>query len=239
MTGLRPFWSFLCALALGVGTAQANDAEFEERVRRYLLDNPEVILEALEGLAAREAAAEMRSRIARFADLFEAPPVHGLGRADAPVRVVEFFDYKCAPCKAMHPALVALVDAHPDLRIEMRHLPILSPGSERAARFALATRAVAGDQAYGAVHDRLWSQRGVLNSTTFERIAGDLGLDFAAIADAMDSPDITARIDYNRDAAIALDILGTPAFVTPESVRFGQSDVAGLATLWLGAQVSQ
>ena len=147
--------------------------------------------------------------------------------------MVEFFDYKCVPCKAMHDPLKSLVQKNPNIRIEMRHLPILSPGSERAARFALAVSALAGKKAYADVHDDLWEIRGPLNVAAFERIAADHDLDFQAIADMMDSAEISQRISLNRDVAIALEILGTPAFITPKTVNVGQSDVDELAKVWL------
>ena len=221
-------------VALGIaGTAGAEVDDFDARVRHYILNNPEIILEALERLAAKEAEAAVAGTIAGFPALFTDPPVHGMGAPDAPVRVIEFFDYKCAPCKAMHPGLQALTAERPELRIEMRHLPILSPGSERAARFALATRMVAGDAAYERVHDALWQVNGALNAGVFARVAKAADVDFDAIWAMMDAPEITARIDYNRDVAIALQVLGTPAFITPTSVRFGQSEISELADLWL------
>lgn len=221
----------LCLLATAAYPADVESDAFEDRVRAYLLKHPEVILEALEILAEREARAAMAERIAAFPDLF-APTALGLGRADAPLRVVEFFDYRCAPCKAMHPGLEALVAETPDLRIEMRHLPILSPGSERASRFALAVQALAGDEAYRQVHHALWTARGAMTSALFARIAAKAGLDFDAIEPMMESAEITARIDANRDAAIALELYGTPAFVSTSHITFGQQDIGDLAALW-------
>jgi protein-disulfide isomerase len=227
-------WIGGAVAAIGIATGAAAEVdEFDARVRDYILNNPEIILEALERLAEKEAEAAVAGAIAGFPDLFTDPPVHGMGAPDAPVRVVEFFDYKCAPCKAMHPGLKALTADQPDLRIEMRHLPILSPGSERAARFALATRMVAGDAAYERVHDQLWQVKGALNAGVLARVAKEAEVDYDAVSAMMDAPEITARIDYNRDVAIALQVLGTPAFITPTSVRFGQSDISELAELWL------
>ena len=122
--------SVLCVVALMAGyPAFAEADDFGDRVRAYLLENPEVILEALEILAKREAQASVERRLEAFPELFADAPRHGLGDPDAPVRVIEFFDYRCVPCKAMHPRLVELVERRPEIRIEMRHLPILSPGS--------------------------------------------------------------------------------------------------------------
>ncbi|KAJ54303.1 hypothetical protein ACMU_18955 [Actibacterium mucosum KCTC 23349] len=219
--------------ALWAATAHAHEPDLDARVRAYILDNPEVILEALEILSARRAEAELKERLEPHQPMFDAPPVLGMGRADAPIRVVEFFDYRCAPCKAMHPMLETLVAEHPELRIEMRQLPILTPGSERGARFALAVQSVAGDAAYARVHDALWHLRGPLNTPSFARIAQDEGLDFSKIQTAMDSEDVTARIGYNRDFAVEMQVLGTPAFVTPSSVTFGTATLDELKALWL------
>lgn len=230
------FRCFLTVVALAflpIGAVWAKEASFEDRVRDYLLENPEVILEALEILSERERIATMQARVAMFPELFTDPWRLGMGKEDAPIHVIEFFDYKCAPCKAVHPVLLDFVKKTPQVRIEMRQLPILSPGSERAARFALAVQATYGNEAYAEVNEQLWEVRGPLGRQTFERIARDLGLDFAALEPIAEGKEITERITYNRDLAIALEILGTPAFVTKSSVIFGTTDIDNLAQVWL------
>ncbi|MEM6388012.1 MAG: DsbA family protein [Pseudomonadota bacterium] len=221
---------FFCLASL---PSQSQELSFEDRVRGYILANPEVIIEAMEILAERERRAEITERIAAFPELFVDAARLGEGDAAAPQRVIEFFDYKCAPCKAMHPALVEFTDSHPEVRVEMRHLPILTPGSERAARFALATRETYGDKAHKAVHRELWDIQGPLNAAGFQRVATELSLDFQKIAPAMESEAVSARIDYNRNVAIALGVLGTPAFLTPDSMVFGTTDIDALGKLWL------
>ena len=217
----------------GLPAIAAEPDDFEERVRTYLLNNPEVIVEALDVLMKREAEQAVVDTLSNYPELFEDPPILGLGAEDAPIRVVEFFDYKCVPCKAMHGPLKDLVQKHPELRIEMRQLPILSPGSERAARFALAVFHVAGKQAYEAVHNDLWEVKGPLNNATFEKIAATHDLDFGAVSEIMDSAEINQRISLNRDVAIALEIIGTPGFITSTTVNVGQSDPDELAKIWL------
>ena len=224
----------ICAICLAtVSTAHDDDAEFEARVRAFLLKNPEVILEAITSLAEREKTMAESQAISAFPNLFIDVGALGIGDVSASVRVVEFFDYRCAPCKAIHPELVSLVEATPQLRIEMRQLPILSPASERGARFALAVKELSGLDAYRKVHDRLWQLRGPLNAASFERIAREESLDWSLIKEMMESEAVSARIEQNRDIAIALEILGTPAFVTSNSISFGQSDINALAEVWL------
>lgn len=229
----------LKAFVIGLGLACAqvaqahhDDDAFQDKVRQYILDHPEVILEALERLTERERRLERTRQIAAFPDLFERPAVLGLGEKDAPRVVIEFFDYKCIPCRSIHKRLSSLVDENPNLRVEMRHLPILTPASEAATRFALATWDVAGPDAYEAVHDVLWDHKGPYNTVVFSRIAGDLSLEFDKIEGAMWTDSVTSRIDENRDIAIALDIIGTPSFVTPEDVAIGTTDIERLRALF-------
>jgi uncharacterized membrane protein len=51
------------------------------------------------------------------------PPVvdrHGLGSSDAPVTIVEFFDFECGYCRRNHDALKSLVARHPN---DLRSMP--------------------------------------------------------------------------------------------------------------------
>lgn len=225
--------SSLVVCSLTPVQADTSEAEFEARVRAYLLANPEIILQALEILSQREARSAMVAKLALYSELFIEPPVLGFGPEDATLTVVEFFDYRCAPCKFLHPKLKIALNAHPDIRVEMRHLPILSPGSERGARFALAVRNTASAQVYGAVHEDIWAIKGPLRAAAFERIATAHGLEWESIKAKMDSEAVSARIARNRDIAIDLGILGTPAFVTPISVSFGGTDADALIEGWL------
>ncbi|WP_375227981.1 DsbA family protein [Roseobacter sp. S98] len=220
-------------LSLQSAAADMTDQEFEERVRTYLLAHPEIILEAMEALSKREARTAQTAQIAKYAEMFAEPAVLGIGPTDAALTVIEFFDYRCAPCKALHPKLQAALEDYPDIRVEMRHLPILSPGSERGARFALAVKNLGSPEQYRAVHEALWSIKGPLREVTFEDIARAQGLDWTAVEAEMKSNAVSDRISTNRDMAVALQVLGTPAFVTPTSVSFGSTDAEELVADWV------
>ena len=78
-------------------------ALFRAEVRAYLMENPEVIEDALIALSqkrqleelelARAAIAENQDRLLNYAGDYS------IGPADAAVTVVEFFDYRCGYCK--------------------------------------------------------------------------------------------------------------------------------------------
>lgn len=232
----KTFGGYLAGLVVSAASAvAANAAEqtFEDKVRAYLLSNPEVILEALAVLTEREEAAARKAQIDAYPELFTRKPILGIGDPEADVRVVEFFDYKCLPCKAVHAPLAALVDTNPNLRVEMRQLPILTPGSEKATRFAFAVLEVAGKEAYASAHDMLWAHRGPFNTAVFSRMTEALGLELDVLDPVMWSDEVTEKIDFNRDMAIDLNLVGTPAFVTPTDIAVGTTDIELLKVLFL------
>ncbi|MEL7344015.1 MAG: thioredoxin domain-containing protein, partial [Pseudomonadota bacterium] len=121
---------------VAAGVAVAAEDDFDERVRAYILNNPEVIIEALERLSAREEQAAMVANLAGFPELFSDVPTLGIGAPDAPLLVVEFFDYNCPYCRRAKPFIEALLEQDPNVRLVYREWPILGEGSVFAARAA-------------------------------------------------------------------------------------------------------
>ncbi|MEP5152174.1 DsbA family protein [Planktotalea sp.] len=223
---LRSIRIFSLASLFAASQLNANpaviDEAFGEKVRAYLLENPEVILEAMALLTAREEERTTRAALAPYvATLFETDLDLRMGSPTASRVVVEFFDYNCAVCKANMPAMAAFVAANPDVAIVKKHLPILSPGSERAVRFVLAARAVYGPEAYAALHDVIYARFGPLSLAKLERYAEELELDPTLIVAGMQTAEISALIDEHRTIAVALDIKGTPTFVSPSRLHVG------------------
>jgi len=63
-----------------------------------------------------------------------------IGRADAPVTIVEFFDPACESCRAFHPTVKQILAEHSnDVRLVVRYAP-LHNGSEEAVRILEAAR---------------------------------------------------------------------------------------------------
>lgn len=108
------------------------------------------------------------------------------------------------------------------LRIVFKEFPILGPGSEFAARAALASRK---QDKYMAFHKAMMSHTGKIDEGSVLEIAADLGIDVAQLKKDMDDPAIEQAIASNLDLAEKLRITGTPGFVA------GKETVQGLAPL--------
>lgn len=217
------------AEALPLGATPANggavDPEFGAQVRAYLLQNPEVIFEAVAEFERRNAQSQADTDVALVqanADaLFNDPMSWVGGNPEGDVTLVEFLDYKCGFCKRAMPEVDALLEADGNVRVIVKELPILGPESDLAARFAISVLDLAGPEAYDAVHVELMGYDGAITPEYLEEVAGDLDLALDEIVAHMDSDTVTGVIDNNRALAQRLQISGTPTFVMGETMIRG------------------
>jgi protein-disulfide isomerase len=192
-------------------------AAFRAEVRQYLVDNPEVILEALDVLQAREEQAAAQRDVdlvrANMAALTDNPLDWVGGNPDGDLTVVEFMDYRCGYCRRAHAEVNELVRADGDIRYVVKELPILGEASVLSSRFAIAVRQLYGDAAYKTAHDALIALRGDPTPETLAALAAEFGHDMAAIKAAMDGDEVTRVIDETQALASILQVNGTPTFV--------------------------
>jgi protein-disulfide isomerase len=223
------------ALAAGPAAADLTDMSDAEReafraeVRSYLLENPEVLMEAIGVLEQRQAAADAeRDTMAVAANsdaLFNSAFDWVGGNPDGDVVLVEFMDYRCGYCRRAHPEVADLVELDGDIRYVVKEFPILGEQSVLASRFAIATRIAHGDEAYGEINDALMTMRGDMTEASLAARAQEIGLDPEPILAAMDDPLVDQTISYNHELAQRLSISGTPTFV------FGDQLVRGYVPL--------
>ncbi|MBM3559378.1 MAG: DsbA family protein [Alphaproteobacteria bacterium] len=194
--------------------------EIRAIVRQYLIDNPDVILEAVQALQARQRVDGKRRQreaiAASEAELTRAADDPSLGTPGAPLVIVEFFDYACGYCKAMIDVMVDLVEKHKDVRLVLKELPILSPVSEQAARTALAL-AMQDAGKYRAFHIALLRAK-TLNETVIERAARATGADMKRLERDLALPAIDTAIRANHALARRLGITGTPAIIVGDTL---------------------
>ena len=210
-----------------------SDAEretFRAEIRAYLLENPEVIAEAIEVLQARQVADEAQADVklvrANADDLFSDGYSFIGGNPDGDVTVVEFIDYRCGYCRKAHSQVEELLKSDGNIRYVVKEFPILGDQSVLASRFAIAALQTVGPAAYAKINAGFYeSFRGDVTPETLTAFAASLGLDGAAIIAAMDAPEVTRVIEENHLLAQRMKISGTPTFV------FGDQMLRGYAPL--------
>ncbi len=204
------------------------DAAFGAQVRAYLLQNPEVIFEAVAVYEQRNAAAQADMDRAVLEANAEALFHDGYswvgGNPDGDITLVEFLDYRCGFCQRAHDEIATLLEADDNLRFIVKEFPILGPESELASRFAISVLQLAGDDAYEQAHDMLMRHEGSITPEHLDGLATTLGLDFEAVVAEMDSESVTDVINENHALAQRLQITGTPTFVMESEMIRGFVD---------------
>jgi protein-disulfide isomerase len=215
--------------ALAAETAQTAEApapafsdleqdEIRRLVRDYLIANPEVIEEAIYALQdSREAAKSARQREAIAAlqdELFNDPRDFAVGPADAPVQIVEFFDYNCTYCRQSAPWVKALLEEHAgQVRFVFKDAPIFAERSESSAVGARAATAAVAEGRYLDLYFALMESSGTIPVSQVRRIAEGAGLNWRRAEAVMDAPETTLRLADTLDLLDAVGGTGTPAFV--------------------------
>ena len=105
----------------------------ERIVRDYLLEHPEVILEAIQRMQDAERVAELERQQASLAEfrpaLYDSPGSPIAGNPEGDVTVIEFFDYRCPYCKRVVEPLLSAVAEDGQVRLVFKELPILGADS--------------------------------------------------------------------------------------------------------------
>jgi len=148
--------------------------------------------------------------VARVA--FDPADAPARGRADAPVQIVEFADFRCPYCARFQPILKRLLAEYPDdVRLAFVHMPVVAQDSGRAAVAAEAARQQ-GD--FWGMHDALFARSAApLDEAELRAVALTLGLDAERFSADLRDPALLTRVraDLVRVERLGLD--ATPALL--------------------------
>jgi protein-disulfide isomerase len=205
----------------------------EETIHRYVVSHPEILQEAMAELEKRQNVADAekgRAAVKNNAQLiFNSPRQVTLGDKSGDVTLVEFFDYNCPYCKHAHGDLTSLMKSDTKLRVVLKELPVLGPGSVEAAQVAVALRMQdPSGEKYLAFHEKLLGIRGQANGAKALDVAQDVGADMDRLKADLKSDEVKASIDESRKLAEDLGLNGTPSYVIGPDVVVG---AVGLDTL--------
>ncbi len=226
------FAFFALAPARADEFSPAQKTEIESIIKSYLLKNPEILRDTAAALEEREKQAETAARQQVIGDpaspLFNGANQAVIGNPTGAITLVEFFDYNCGYCKRALPDLARLMKDNPDLRVVLRDLPILAPGSVDAAKIAnAATLQFKGDK-FWQFHQKLLGSHGAVGKAEAIAAARDFGADTDKLVKDAELPSVKAAVDQSMDLAKNLAITGTPSYVVGDEVVVGAVGYADL-----------
>jgi protein-disulfide isomerase len=204
------------------GGAAFNDSQrkaIEAIIKDYLLNNPELMLEinnVLEAKMDKIQAEKMAVAVKENADELFRPtqsPIAGNTKGD--VTMIEFFDYNCGYCKKAFVDVAQAIEKDKQVKLVLKEFPILSKGSEEAARVALAAKM---QGKYWEFHRAMLESQGQANEASALKVAEKLGLDMTKLKKDMAGPEVKKEIEDTRKLATKMGIQGTPHFIVGDRI---------------------
>ncbi|WP_294043652.1 DsbA family protein [Sphingomonas sp.] len=197
----------IAAALLGAGAtllvSRHNDGS---QIREYLLANPEILPEAMQRLQDKQTGKVIA---ANRADILTPVGSAWAGNPNGDVTVVEYLDYNCGYCRASLPVIDQLIAAEPNVKVVYHELPILSPESQTAARYAIVA---ARQGRYRALHAALYAG-GPLTDASMDKALVTAGLDPAKVKEEAKTASVEAAINTNLSLMRPLGMTGTPSWV--------------------------
>jgi protein-disulfide isomerase len=236
---MHRLFAILAAAAVLLGCQQApaeaqlteqDREDVREIVRDYILENPEIIEEALIELQRRARDRELASYYTAIerhhAAVYQDPRDPALGPESADIVIVEFMDYKCSYCRVASEWVASTRERYGDqVRFIFKEYPILGPDSLEASRAALAASRQ-GPEIYEVFHYSMVSSSGPLPASRIDQLAALAGVDVAQMRRDMDDPAIMQQVQDVRNLGQTLGVTGTPFFIVDGRVIAGANELA-------------
>ena len=203
------------AKAVAAAGMSADDRKATEAiVRAYVLENPEIITEAIGVLQKREATQRLSAAGSKLTEPF---PGAEFGNPNGDVTLVEFTDYNCGYCRSSVADVQKLIDSDSNIRVVIRELPILSASSRDAALWALAA---AKQGKHKAFHDAMFSG-GRPDAQSIRAAASKAGMNLAAAEKCARSSEAMAEVESNIAIMQQVGFGGTPTFIVGDQILEG------------------
>lgn len=216
MTTTLAFSLAACNDADASGTMSKKDVE--TIVYEYIMENPEIIRDAMIALEAKQDQLildETRALVAaNKAVIYNDKRDFSLGPDNAKVTIIEFFDYNCGYCKNSTKWLQDMMEKHPkDVRVVFKELPLLDSRTKTSRNAAKAALAAGKQGKYADMHFALMEARGL----TWERVktlADEAGVDTRKLEADMEDAALDKHINDNMAIAEQIPLFGgTPFFI--------------------------
>jgi protein-disulfide isomerase len=220
------------ALAQSVGSAEALDSAQQSKL---ILEELRAIHKLLEKVLAQPSAARPATAAAAAPDtrikVAVLPGDRFLGKADAPLTMVEFTDLQCPFCRQFHTTAFEQIKREyidiGKLRFISRDMPLpqIHPVAEAAAKASLCAGEQGADKFWEMRHAVLLNNR-ALKPEMLATFAQDLKLNMDKYsACAADANRFVPALEADQKMASEAGIKGTPTFVVGRSSAGGVEGV--------------
>lgn len=211
--------------------------QVETIIKEYLIQNPEIIMEAIGVLkerTERETLENNRKTILNnYELLFNDPSSVVMGNPNGDITLVEFYDYRCPYCRKMHPQIEWLITSDPNLRVVMKQYPVRDEPNEPPISLVAAQLVLAANKQgkFSALHNAFFSAEQPLSEGLMYTLASSTGLNMVRLKKDSQSPEILKQVRETLLLADRLGINGTPTFVIGDIIVPGAVEMMVLTQL--------
>ncbi len=137
-----------------------------------------------------------------------------LGDPDAPITMVEFSDFECPVCRALHDGLRTLLPKYPQVRLVFKDFPLEQHPWARIAAIAGQCAYQQDPKAFWKVYDLIYDNQDLMSAENAYSKLTDYALQIALNVDTfkscLASPEAAAAVEASRANGLALEVSSTP-----------------------------
>ena len=216
--------NYLILILVILFSLNVSSESFDEKIKKFLLNNPEIILESLENYEKKQISEKKKLNSQIIADnrkqIFNTSNGMYSGNLDSKNVIIEFFDYNCSYCKKAHQDILKIEKNKKNVKVIYKNFPILSENSKKLAEIALFI-AKDNNEKFIKFHNLIMSKKGLINKNQLKDILDDLGYDQGKLKNNLNSEYIKSQLLKDRELAEKLSLRGTPAFIVNDKLFFG------------------
>lgn len=210
-----------------------NRQEIENIIKEYIANNPEEIIQSLEGLqqkktleSAKKAEDYLKDNQSPIENLGN-PPV--IGNKNGDIIIVMFYDYGCGFCRKAHEYIRELLRIDQGVKVILRPIPILGDVSLYSSKVALALNKISPEK-FSIIHDGIMSMKTV-NNESIKALITQSNIDYTIVENEINSYSIRELVNKNYELAQSIGMKGAPSYVINGKFIAGLLDVERLKTI--------
>ena len=197
--------------------------ELEEKIEKFLLENPEVILKSLQNFEEKKAKEQEVTNEKIINDNLSSLEDSSNGLYDGNINskkiIVKFFDFNCSYCKKAHTDIQKLLKKE-DVKVVYKNFPILSDNSVFLAKLGIFI-AEKGADSFNSFYKMINENKGRVSKEKLLKITKKLGVNLDELNNEKVNVRLEKKLKTDIDLANKLGLRGTPAFVVGNEIIFG------------------
>lgn len=162
-------------------------------------------------------AAQQKKIVEKKSDLEKSVDTPFIGKKEAPIVIVEFMDFRCGYCRSAAENLTEFLKKNPDVRVNIKFLPILGDESAKIAVYAL----LANQKGKFSEFYKKMMQSVFPDEIAALSILESLNIKTKTSLAAKQKEKVMKAIVADSQLAQELDISATPSFVIGDEVVIG------------------